>query len=68
MNKAARRVCIFSRWQAGENYGDAPVETGGKQLSAGQLYLIFESLRYAKTGNGIKPFPVFGTTVHNGLD
>ena len=33
-------VCIFA---CGENYGVAAVETGGKQMSTGHLYFIFES-------------------------
>ena len=44
----ARLVCIFSRCSAGENYGVAAVETGGKQLSTGQLHFIFESATMQK--------------------
>ena len=38
-------VCIFCK---AENYGVAAVETGGNQLSAGQLNLSFKSLLLAK--------------------
>ena len=40
--------------------GVAAVETGGKQLSAGQLYLIFEPHHKFKKRKRLLLFPLFG--------
>ena len=51
----------FSFPKGNENKGVAAVETGGKQLSTGQLYLNYSSLTPTKekSRHGIKPFLLF---------
>ena len=54
-------ICISHFLSGNEKYLCCRRPAGGKQLSTGQLHLIFRvSPPSSKRGNGKKPFPLFG--------